>query len=724
MNKNSKHSNNHNNLKPHHAKPFRKRHLGLLILSLISVIALLSLIVTSTLSNKGFIKDAKNLVSNAFNSSSQSSASTTIVSNYGFSLDYDPQLFYASALDSAEGRLYSGQELAAAGNYNVIKVGQAITDSSSSIASGSLNLEFHYTSPTGSSADLAKLETQYVESQNKSFSRVSSSTAVITGQSFLKTEWTTKPAELLGESVASKLTSYTGVVNGAPLTITINYGIEDNPEINSSLNGIVDSLKLNPLSKPLSTLPQSTEANGPGLLDRLLMTEQASASAFSFPNASERISTLYGPSVVKLYNAYCMDVVLSGQLFVQDACSASTGSGFFVGNDGHIATNGHVAVNNPLDIAITYAFDKISKGDATYLNTLADAASLTNADIAGAPTQQEQIKIIVDKLYAIPEGKITSRNSTENILVGLGEKQPDLKRLLSMTEARQLFIEEDTIKQGRLIAYNYRAIDGADTGVFRASDVAIVKVSGSGYPSTNLGSISSLTQGSGLSIIGYPGAASSNQLVESTQSRATLTSGKVSSIKSATGSKAQLIETDATIGHGNSGGPAFNDAGEVVGIATYTIDGSGDGNGVFNYIRDIADLQELASSKSVDISSVSTTQTKWQEGIENFYQAKYTKALKDFSEVKSLYPQHPKVDQLMTLANQNIASGQEAKSIPLGLVAAAILTFVALVVSLLLIFRHHKKYLAYKTHMQQASSVVSPTPPPPQAPLQNPPQAT
>lgn len=704
-------------LKPHHAKPYRKRHVGLFVVSAISIIGLISLMAINSLSNQKLVKDARDLINSAFTSSQESglASSSEISSNYGFSVKYDSRLLYASALEASTGRLYSGQELSSPLNYSSIKISNVGTTPTASEGGGSLSIEYHYSEPTGSSADLKKLEARYVGANNANFKQTESKDITLAGQAFFKSDWATKPTDLLGSPVVVRLTSYTSVINGAPFTVVINYGVNSSDSELRALDAIVESLQITDPNTPISLEPKVVErASSVSLIDRLMLTSQASAASISTPSSSELTSMLYGPSVVKVYNAYCMDVILAGQLFVQDACSASTGSGFFIGDSGNIATNGHVVVNNPLDIAISYAFDKISKGDPSYLNSLADAASLTNADIAGASTQKEQIKIIVDKLYTIPGSAISATNRVDNILVGLGENQPDMNKLLSATNSRQTYPKQDSIKKADVIAYNYRAIDGANTGAFTASDVAIIKIDGSGYPSTRLGSISSLTQGSGLSIIGYPGAASTNPLVESNESRTTLTSGKVSSIKSAAGSSSQLIETDATIGHGNSGGPAFNDSGEVVGIATYTIDGSGEGNGVFNYVRDIADLSSLAADNKVDLSTISQTQTLWEEGVASFYKAKYSSAVAQFSEVKKLYPQHPKVGQLSELASQKIAAGEEAKSV---VTAPTLIASVSLVIilatSLALMIRHHKKHLQHKLALQPQAPTnpVDPTGP-------------
>jgi hypothetical protein len=92
-----------------------------------------------------------------------------------------------------------------------------------------------------------------------------------------------------------------------------------------------------------------------------------------------------------------------------------------------------------------------------------------------------------------------------------------------------------------------------------------------------------------------------DDITDASEAIVTLTKGTVSSIKNASGSSNKLIETDALIGHGNSGGPAFSESGQVVGISTYASFAQLDAT--YNYVRDIADLKELLSTKSITIDS-------------------------------------------------------------------------------------------------------------------------
>jgi hypothetical protein len=329
--------------------------------------------------------------------------------------------------------------------------------------------------------------------------------------------------------------------------------------------------------------------------------------------------------------------------------------------------------------------------------------SLKASDIPASATPTQVVGLMVDAMYKLDPTRFTATNDVENLLVQVTPKNPDITALLQDTQNRTAYPAADTsVLKAKLVAADYRANDGYDG--FKASDVAIIKVDGKNFPIVKLGSINAAVQGADLSILGYPGNASNNGIVDSTSSEATLTTGKVSSIKNASGSDKKLIETDTTIGHGNSGGPALADDGEVVGIATYTADGSGDGNGVFNYIRDIKDLTDLAAARNITFDTNSATQAAWQEGIVNYYSSHYSKALKNFAVVEKLYPNDSKVASFTASAQQNIADGKDVVDFPL--IPAIIISVIVLAgvgFGLFFIIRHHKKHLIYNAGVAQGT---------------------
>ena len=117
-----------------------------------------------------------------------------------------------------------------------------------------------------------------------------------------------------------------------------------------------------------------------------------------------------------------------------------------------------------------------------------------------------------------------------------------------------------------------RVLDGTVYGIDTLTDLAIVKVEGSGLPAASLGDSSALKVGQLVIAIGSPLGTYTNSV----------TSGIVSAkgrsiIADGNDNLNNLIQTDAAINPGNSGGPLLDAGGLVVGINTAI---AADSNGI------------------------------------------------------------------------------------------------------------------------------------------------
>lgn len=127
-------------------------------------------------------------------------------------------------------------------------------------------------------------------------------------------------------------------------------------------------------------------------------------------------------------------------------------------------------------------------------------------------------------------------------------------------------------------------IIGADT----RNDIAIIKIEANDLVPASLGDSAMLTVGEDVIAIGNPLG----------ELRGTATSGIISAVKRAVeveGNTMELVQTDAAISPGNSGGGLFNSSGKLIGIVNAKVsDTSAEGLGfaipVNNVLKEINDL--------------------------------------------------------------------------------------------------------------------------------------
>lgn len=396
---------------------------------------------------------------------------------------------------------------------------------------------------------------------------------------------------------------------------------------------------------------------------------------------------LVKPSVVNIFTAACHKIIINSQETAKYLkpeyafCSAGTGSGFIINKDGYVATNGHVAKIYPEEALVMNLTDpQLSPFLVDLTKEL--VYSTKNIELSDAEAKQavdtftlnpEGLNSIMEVLYEFMDKKmLTIKETGTKYYIKLGNDPFDINmEKVDSGDYLNVITTGPTVMEASLVGYDFPNMFSVEAIINQkkpsGSDVAILKATNPQtltFPTLKLGSSQTLKEGSQIIVIGFPGLVSGedslvggpNTLIDYKTSAAkpTITRGIVSAIKTDVDGKT-LIQTDASIDHGNSGGPAFNSQGEVVGIATYGIS-SGSGN--YNLLRSMEDLKALIAKNSVTVDS-STTYTNWQTGLENFWNQKYHKSLSLFKTVKTSYPIHPTVDTFITDANTAIANGED-----------------------------------------------------------------
>lgn len=270
------------------------------------------------------------------------------------------------------------------------------------------------------------------------------------------------------------------------------------------------------------------------------------------------------------------EIGINAKILSNNVESVGYGTGFIITPDGYIITNAHVVLAG--ENINQLLFDSLKKQLLiSWTNEIMPRYNIPDQD------KDQIIQIITKKLleYILNNGRIAGVNI--NYLVNSGTVSPgeDIKTngwpATVMIKGTSEIIDGGKITWGR--------------------DVAILKVEESNLQTVTLGDSSNVRTGQTIYIIGYPGGPDRYGSFEvKSELEPSMTRGTVSAVKTLT-TGIDVIQTDTRIEHGNSGGPAYNEKGEVIGIATFFLPD------VANYLMTI----NLAKEFMRQINVVGTT---------------------------------------------------------------------------------------------------------------------
>lgn len=614
----------------------------------------------------------------------------TITSELGFTLQYD-----ANSLDSraevtdptstdsyVKGEDFTGEDVAKTRPYSLVKL--TAKDDKSIAAQPEFNIL------TNIRKDHLRATMARPEYQGKSkldvwvavvtknqvdagYKVTSSTTLVVNGVTYTVIDFMYDSQQQYGIASANSNRYYLTVQNDRAYQVTI-----------LNINSETEKRQIPLLEEVLKTIsyPQPDAAKFSGLSGEAHARLTASTlpqDNIKTPAGSideERLYTVVAknqPAVVRIGASRCGTIRINfpdgTNAGIENVCNGGIGSGSFISSDGYIATNGHVTrvlladmVNGYINTAKDYTQLKSRVAELTkYLVKLGVLTPEKKAALEqGIDSRDNKVLGLLSTIGKVfPSNVLSIENDTYHYAVQLGNEPMRVKDDLSA------FIYTKTVIEASFIAADY--YEGASAAVFSQdviesgkSDVSILKVEGGPYPAVTLGSIDSVHRGDKLIALGFPSFVDGGVHTTQKYTVPSATSGSVISLlsdASAGGSGHKFITTTVPIAHGNSGGPAFNEKGEVVGINTYGAINCADqkcfGNGT---ARDIEDLKKLAEENNVKISSSSNVSEEWNKGLTAFREADYGTAATSFDKGVHLYPANYLAAQLGSIATENAPS--------------------------------------------------------------------
>ncbi len=316
-----------------------------------------------------------------------------------------------------------------------------------------------------------------------------------------------------------------------------------------------------------------------------------------------------------------------------------SGSGTFISSHGDILTADHV-VNPPHDSSVSQALDVIAAPDvAAYINSHG-SQQVTNDQVAQA-LQSKQLAS--DPQYGTAMSEVFFSTAYTGPLTATS-----FQNVPSEIHARV-----DTIKK---------------ESPTNQKDTAIVHVPLDDTPSVALGDSAAVQQQDELTIIGFPG---NGDVGNSPTSVLTSSINKVivSSLKT-TDNGAPVIQVGGNVEHGDSGGPALNNSGTIVGVVSFGT-ANPDSPGSTSFLQASSSAKDLLQSLNLD-TTPGTFQKTWSQAFSDYASTSpghWHKAAKGFTQLQTNYPNFKAVTPYLTYAqtqakNETQPAGSSPTSIP------------------------------------------------------------
>jgi serine protease Do len=292
----------------------------------------------------------------------------------------------------------------------------------------------------------------------------------------------------------------------------------------------------------------------------------------------------------------------------------SIGTGFFLTGNGYVATNCHLIDREDAFIRrqfILAAFRQITE------------ASITALETSWATHFTEQQRSLLYNTYASVYSRLFSM-----VLYDLR------KTIYVVYRVDNEGGRPDTVKKAADIVIKGQPMPGKDIAILKIAD-------GDQLPVLKLAPELLPRVGEQLFVYGYPGPVTNNDFVSAASAiEPTLTTGIVSAIKQSVGNW-PVIQMDANINPGSSGGPVCNENGEVVGLTTFgSLENTGGLAAGLNFAVPVSILNEYLDSAAVN-PAPSEASRRFAHALDTYDQHRYSTALREFRAVQQLNAHYP-----------------------------------------------------------------------------------
>jgi S1-C subfamily serine protease/rhodanese-related sulfurtransferase len=338
------------------------------------------------------------------------------------------------------------------------------------------------------------------------------------------------------------------------------------------------------------------------------------------------------PGVALITARVDAEVTLScgaGPVTIRPAPFVETGTGWFIDGRGWVITNAHVV--DPayrMPAWVTHEIKKTAIDKACVEPALRQRGLMKGQN----PVVEEQIR----------------RDASDK---GLASAQVNATPQVTVSLSNGVKLPAEVKKFSAPLLLDSLGQPVKDSG----RDLALLRVPEGTYPALSI-STRDAKVGDAVHILGFPGVVLSHELLNQSASiEATVTNGAVSGIDKQDAIGQDLVQTDASAAHGNSGGPAVGDDSTVLGVLTF-ISMSSQGAVVqgFNFLIPARDVLKFLRDTEVTKPGQSKFNEVWFAGREALANERYSAALAKFNEANKLQPKLPDVMRAIKEADEKV----------------------------------------------------------------------
>ena len=365
-------------------------------------------------------------------------------------------------------------------------------------------------------------------------------------------------------------------------------------------------------------------------------------------------AVLNEPAVVLIYSTWSANLVdrstreavvglfQDGEMFqaldIPTFTLGGQGTGFVINPDGYVLTNAHVVHKSDEQIESAMYRGFVNWGFGTFPQYWAQVG------LDPWPVTEQD----AEDLWAAAHESFEVVNIKQEVTVTVGKSVAGLDLI---ERGYRADVRKVSPREWKLVNGQWTSVSG--------KDVAIIKMEANNHPAMILGDSGEMMVGDNIMAIGYPGAVVQHDyLSEASKFEASVTAGIISAVKEAPDGS-PILQTDTAITHGNSGGPAINEEGEVIGITTF---GTSGWDPVLGEYKEVGGFNFLVPS-NVAKDFLNELNVKNEQGVTDehysramllFYAERYAEAVDEFEIVLNLFPGHPYVHDYITLCQEKM----------------------------------------------------------------------